>query len=147
MNLSFEEIYGYMGLLSFEPTDENVAAMARALKASGVTRAAVNHLPDIMHPELLSHPENMYLWFANFGPSLDQFVSSELNAGLYPETFLERNRRTLLKFAAAYRAEGITPMLYLCEPRFVPERFFARHPTLRGSRVDNPVVSDVPLYA
>ncbi|MBI4024130.1 MAG: hypothetical protein HY360_04060 [Verrucomicrobia bacterium] len=38
-------------------------------------------------------------------------------------------------------------MLYLCEPRFVPERFFQRHPALRGPRVDNPTCSKTPLYA
>lgn len=137
----------YPNLLPFETTPENVDRFIGALAAAGVTHVQVNHLPDLMHPEQLSQPENVYLWFANFGPPLDLFVSSGLNRGLYPEMYLERNRRVLLRFAEAARRHGLKPLLYLCEPRFVPERFFLKHPALRGPRVDNPTCSTRPLYA
>jgi hypothetical protein len=137
----------YPNLLPFEPTEANVDAFMRSLSRAGVTHVQVNHLPDPMHPELLSQPENVYLWFANFGPPLDLFFSSDLNRGLYPEMYLERNRKVLLRFAQSARRHGLKPLLYLCEPRFVPERFFQRHPTLRGPRVDNPTCSTQPLYA
>ncbi len=137
----------YPNLLPFETSEANVETFMATLSGAGVNHVQVNHLPDLMHPELLNQPENVYLWFANFGPSLDMFFSSQLNRGLYPEMYLERNRNLLLRFAAAARRHGIKPMLYLCEPRFVPERFFARNPTLRGPRVDNPTCSTQPLFA
>ncbi len=137
----------YPNLLPFETTVENVDAFMRTLAGAGVTHVQVNHLPDLMHPEQLNQPDNVYLWFANFGPPLDLFVDSSLNRGLWPEMYLERNRKMLFRFAEAAKRHGLRPLLYLCEPRFVPERFFQRHPTLRGPRVDNPNCSRVPLYA
>ncbi len=141
------EMVCYPNILPFETTEANVDAFMRSLAGAGVTNVQVNHLPDLMHPELLNQPDNVYLWFANFGPPLDLFFSSELNRGLYPELYLERNRNVLLRFANSARKHGIKPLLYLCEPRFVPERFFDKHPTLRGPRVDNPTCSSSPLYA
>lgn len=144
---AIKDIVCYLYLLPFETTEENVDAFMAAMAEAGVTHIQINHLPDLMHPEQLNQPDNVYLWFANYGPPLDLFVSSQLNHGLYPEMYLERNRRVLLRCAAAARRHGLKPLLYLCEPRFVPERFFARHPTLRGPRVDNPTCSRQPLYA
>jgi hypothetical protein len=144
---AFTTFVCYPNLLPFEPTDDAVDRFMATMAQAGITHVQVNHLPDLMHPETISQPDNFYLSFANFGPPLDLFVASALNRGLYPELYLERNRRCLLRFAAAARQHGITPMLYLCEPRFVPERFFQKHPTLRGPRVDNPTCSTRPLYA
>ncbi len=137
----------YPGLLRFEHTEANIDDFMASLANAGVTHVQINHLPDLMHPEQLNQPDNVYLWFANFGPPLDLFASSTLNRGLYPEMYLERNRRSLVRFSQSAVRHGLKPMLYLCEPRFVPERFFLRHPTLRGPRVDNPNVSKTPLYA
>lgn len=144
---AFESVVCYPNALPFEPTEANVDAFVATLAAAGVTHVQINYLPDSLHPEQLNQPDNVYLWFASFGAPLDLFVSSSLNRGLYPEMYLERNRHILLRFAAAARRHGLKPLLYLCEPRFVPERFFQKHPTLRGPRVDNPVCSKTPLYA
>ena len=147
MPTAFRELITYPNLLPFEMTEDNIDRFVGSLAASGVTHAQVNQLPFAMHPEGLAQPENVYLWFANFGPSLDLFVQSELNRGLYPEFYLEKNCECLLRFAAAARRHGVKPVLFLREPTFVPERFFARHPRLRGARVDNPVCSLRPVYA
>jgi hypothetical protein len=144
---AFTHLLCYPNLLPFEPTEANVDAFMATLAEAGVTHVQVNHLPDLLHPESLNQPDNFYLSFANFGPPLDLFVASSLNRGLYPELYLDRNRRILVRFAEGARRHGLQPLLYLCEPRFVPERFFQRHPTLRGPRVDNPTCSTRPLYA
>ena len=140
-------IYSYPGLLPFEPNEENANRMMASLAEAGVTHVQINHLPDMMHPEQLAQPDNVYLAFANFGPPLDLYVSSRINYGLWPEMYLDRNQACLKRFAAAARKHGIKPILYLCEPRFVPERFFQKNPTLRGPRVDNPTCSTTPLFA
>ena len=144
---AIKTIVCYPNLLPFEPTEANVATFMATLAEAGVTHVQVNHLPDLMHPEQINQPDNVYLWFANFAPPLYLYVNSQLSAGLYPEMLLERNRRTLLRFCTAARQHGIKPLLYLCEPRFMPERFFQKHPTLRGPRVDNPTCSTTPLFA
>jgi len=46
----------YPNLLPFETTEANVDAFMRSLSRAGVTHVQVNHLPDLMHPELLSQP-------------------------------------------------------------------------------------------
>ncbi len=143
----FSSVICYPNLLNFELTETNIARFMHHLADTGVTHVQINHLPDLMHPELLNQPDNVYLWFANFGPTLDMYFSSDLNRGLYPETYLDRNRQTLLRFAKIARAEGLKPVLYFSEPRFVPERFYDRHPMLRGARVDNPRISRQPLYS
>lgn len=144
---TFSSIYHYPGLPSCELTTANIEGMMATLAEAGVTHVQVNHVPDGIHPEQLAQPENVYLAFASFGPPLDLFVSSRINRGLWPEMYLERNQACLRQFAAAARKHGIKPILYLCEPRFVPERFFQKNPTLRGSRVDNPMCSTTPLFA
>lgn len=144
---TLKEIYCYPGLLPFETNEENANRMMASLAEAGVTHVQINHLPDLMHPEQLAQPGNVYLAFANFGPPLDLYVSSQYNHGLWPEMYLDRNLACLKRFAAAARKHGIKPILYLCEPRFVPERFFQKNPTLRGPRVDNPTCSTTPLFA
>lgn len=143
----FEIVDCYPNLLPFELTQENIEAFMKSVASAGATHVQINHVEDLMHPEALGQPDNVYLWFANFGAALDMFVTSDLNEGLYPRLYLDRNVRCLKRFAAAALRHQLKPILYLCEPRFVPERFFQRHPNLRGARVDNPVASRVPLFA
>lgn len=116
-------------------------------KRARLTHLQVNFLPDPYHPALIEKPDNYYAWFFDYGPSLDQFVSSRLNRGLYLDAHLARNRDYLRELARGVCENGLKPVLMLCEPRFVPERFFAAHPELRGPRVDNPTFSDTPWYA
>lgn len=143
----FTEIHFYPNLIPIDGSRESAESFMKTVADAGFTHAQINHLPDLIHPEAISNPDNIYLWFANLGPGLDLFVSSDLSYGIYPEIYLERNRQVLLRCAAAARKHGLRPTLYLCEPRFVPERFFARHPQLRGPRVDNPTCSKTPLFA
>jgi hypothetical protein len=143
----FTEIHYYPNLIPLDGSRESAESFMKTVANAGFTHAQINHLPDLIHPEAISNPDNIYLWFTNLGPSLDLFVSSDLSFGIYPEIYLERNRQVLLRCADAARRHGLKPVLYLCEPKFVPERFFARHPQLRGPRVDNPTCSKTPLFA
>ena len=88
---AIKTIVCYPNLLPFEPTEANVATFMATLAEAGVTHVQVNHLPDLMHPEQINQPDNVYLWFANFAPPLYLYVNSQLSAGLYPEMLLERN--------------------------------------------------------
>jgi hypothetical protein len=116
------------------------------MQRAGVNHVQIRSVPDLMHPELLNQPENIYLWFSDFGPSSDLFFSSDLNRRLYTEMYLERNLNVLLWFVESSRRHDIKAMLYLCEPQFVPERFPQRHPTVCGPKVDNATCSTRPLY-
>lgn len=81
------------------------------------------------------------------GPSLDQFVCSCLNKGLYPFSYLSANLARLKDNAALACRYGLVPGLLSYEPRSVPEEFFTRYPMLRGARVDHPFLSLKPRYA
>ena len=124
-----------------------MAAYCADARRAGLTHVQVNFLPDPYHQVLIEQPDNYYAWFFDYGASLDQFVSSDVNRGLYLEAHLSRNRAYLRGMVGVVIEYGLKPVLMLCEPRFVPERFFALHPELRGARVDNPFFSDTPWYA
>ena len=132
---------------STAPWETTFGRYADRAAAMGVTHIQVNMLPDPYHTVLLEQPDNHYAWFAAYGPSLDQFASSSLNEGVYLDALLARNRQRMKAAASIALARGLRPVLMLCEPRFAPERLLARHPHLRGPRVDNPTFSNTPWYA
>ncbi|MCG3178898.1 MAG: hypothetical protein BIFFINMI_01228 [Phycisphaerae bacterium] len=92
-------------------------------------------------------PEDPYIQWNLFGPSLDQFVASDLTAGLYPPAYLRDNLNALRARVARFRAFDIEPVMLCYEPRWLPERFFARRPDLRGPRTDHPGRGTTPRYA
>ncbi|MDP8207070.1 MAG: hypothetical protein P9L92_10435 [Candidatus Electryonea clarkiae] len=121
------------------------AEYVRELARLGFTHVEVNGLG---FPKALeSGPEGeTYPMFYTYCPALDQFVYSELNEGLYPWDYLEKNLNYLKKNAQLARQYGLTPGLLCFEPRSVPEVFFDKYPMLRGARVDHPFRSFKPRY-
>jgi hypothetical protein len=83
-------------------------------------------------------PGEFYPDFYTYCPALDQFVSSRLNDGIYPQAYLETNLSLLIENARMALKYGLVPGLLCFEPRSVPETLFERYPTLRGARVDHP---------
>ncbi len=125
----------------FDP-EQHLRELARA----GYTHAEINGLAAPV-PLEESAPGEFYSAFYTYCPALDQFVASDLNAGLYPTEYLAANLARLKKMAALCRQYGLAPGLLCFEPRSVPERFFQKYPTLRGPRVDHPYRSRKPRYA
>jgi len=91
-------------------------------------------------------PDEFYPDFYTYCPALDQFASSRLNKGIYPEDYLQSNMNLLQENAETALKYGLTPGLLCFEPRSVPEQLFKKHPTLRGARVDHPFRSLKPRY-
>jgi hypothetical protein len=121
------------------------ASYVRRLAEVGFTHVEVNGLAFPMGLETGPKGE-AYPMFYTYCPALDQFVSSELNAGLYPHYYLSANLANLKANAGLARRYGLVPGLLCFEPRSVPEEFFARYPMLRGARVDHPFRSFKPRY-
>jgi hypothetical protein len=92
-------------------------------------------------------PGEFYRDFYTYCPALDQFVSSRLNKGIYPDDVLASNLNRLKENAALAVKYGLTPGLLCFEPRSVPEALFERYPTIRGARVDHPMRSFKPRYS
>ena len=88
-----------------------------------------------------------YSDFYTYCPALDQFVSSKLNEGIYPEDDLQANLDLLKDNARLANKYGLNPGLLCFEPRSVPEVFFEKYPTLRGARVDHPFRSFKPRFS
>jgi hypothetical protein len=91
-------------------------------------------------------PGEFYPDFYTYCPALDQFVSSRLNQGIYPDEYLEGNLRLLKNNARLAIKYGLVPGLLCFEPRSVPESLLQKFPTLRGARVDHPFRSFKPRY-
>ncbi|MGH8020414.1 MAG: hypothetical protein ACREIA_19450 [Opitutaceae bacterium] len=117
----------------------------RALAENGFTHFEVNGLQAAMAMED-SAPTEYYAQFYNYCAGFNHFVETPLTKGLWPSQYLEANLQHLRKLAAAGRKYGLKPGVLMFEPRTLPERFFARYPTLRGARVDHPFRSRLPRY-
>lgn len=117
----------------------------RRLAESGFTHVEVNGLA-FPRPLETGPPGEAYPMFYTYCPALDQFVESDLGAGLYPKEYLEANLAFLRENAELARKYGLVPGILSFEPRHVPEVFFQRYPMLRGARVDHPFRSFKPRY-
>ncbi len=93
------------------------------------------------------NPRDPYPWYTYWGPSMDQFVTSPLFEGVFPKEYLERNLADLKQIVEMAESFGLKPLFVGYEPRYVPESFLARHPELRGPRVDHPLRSMTPRYS
>lgn len=91
-------------------------------------------------------PGEIYYRFYIGAPDLDQFVETDLNQGTYPPEYLEANFNFLKEQAELAIKYGLTPGLYICNPRSVPESLLEKYPFLRGARVDHPFRSYRPRY-
>jgi hypothetical protein len=117
----------------------------RELARLGFTHIEVNGLA--FPTALETGPEGeTYPMFYTYCPSLDQFVYSELNKGLYPHSYVSANLTYLKENARLAVKYGLVPGLLCFEPRSVPEHFFEKYPMLRGARVDHPFRSFKPRY-
>jgi hypothetical protein len=111
----------------------------------GFTHIEVNALA-FTSPWEKGVPGEFYPDFYTYCPALDQFVSSRLNQGIYPQDYLANNLKRLKENARLAVKYGLVPGLLCFEPRSVPDAFFEKYPTLRGARVDHPFRSFKPRY-
>ncbi len=117
----------------------------RTLARLGYSDAEVNGLAFPV-PLGKGPKDEVYVRFYTYCPSLDQFVSSKLNAGTYDDEYLQANLNYLKTNAELAEKYGLTPGIVCFEPRSVPESLIQRYPMLRGARVDHPMRSFEPRY-
>jgi hypothetical protein len=91
-------------------------------------------------------PGDVYSWFYDYSPDLDQFVSSKLVDSFYPSEYLRKNLEFLKSGAALALKYRLVPGLHVNSPRSMPEEFWAKYPFLRGARIDHPRESFRPRY-
>jgi hypothetical protein len=118
----------------------------RQLARAGYTHVSVNGL-GVPQPFETSPPGDVYHWFYDYSPDLDQFVDSALLSGYYPAEYLRANLRFLLDNAALARKYGLVPGLHINSPRSMPEAFWEKYGYLRGARVDHPRETLRPRYS
>jgi hypothetical protein len=116
-----------------------------ALAEFGFTHMEVNGLQAHMPYEDLVAFE-YYPQFYTYCAGFNHFVATELTRGFWPNHYLDANMANLVKLADLGQRYGLKPGLLMFEPRSLPERFFAKYPTLRGARVDHPFRSRLPRY-
>jgi hypothetical protein len=116
-----------------------------SLAEAGFTHCEVNGLQAHMPYEDLV-PAEYYPQFYTYSPGFNHFVDTPLTRGMWPALYLDANLNHLIKLADLGRRYGLKPGVCMFEPRTMPERFFTKHPTLRGARVDHPFRSRLPRY-
>ncbi|MBI2513153.1 MAG: hypothetical protein HYV96_14340 [Opitutae bacterium] len=125
---------------NFDP-ERYVASLAEA----GFTHCEVNGLQAHMPYEDFT-PSEYYPQFYTYAPGFNHFVDTPLTKSIWPALYLDANLAHLVKLAALGRRYGLKPGVCMFEPRTMPERFFAKYPSLRGARVDHPFRSRLPRY-
>jgi hypothetical protein len=120
-------------------------SFVRQLARNGFTHVTVNGL-GVPRPFESSPPGDVYHWFYDYSPDLDQFVDSALVRGYYPPDYLRANCNALRANAALARKYGLIPGLHINSPRSMPEEFWHRYGYLRGARVDHPRETLRPRY-
>ena len=121
--------------------EEHIRNLARL----GFSHAEVNGLAFAVPFERGPQGELLHRFYT-YCPSLDQFVSSRLNKGIYDDDYLQANLNFLKTNAALAEKYGLAPGLVCFEPRSVPDNLLERYPMLRGARVDHPIRSWHPRY-
>jgi hypothetical protein len=120
-------------------------AYIRQLADQGFTHVSVNGL-GADRPFESGPPGDVYSWFYDYSPDLDQFVISKLIDGYYPADYLRKNLKFLKSGAALALKYGLVPGLHINSPRSMPEEFWGKYPFLRGARIDHPRESFRPRY-
>ena len=115
------------------------------LAEQGFTHVAVNGLGSD-RPFESGPPGDVYSWFYDYSPDLDQFVTSTLIDGFYPKDYVDRNLALLKSTASLALKHGLVPGLHINSPRSMPDGFWTKYPFLRGARIDHPRESFRPRY-
>ena len=125
--------------------DFNQEHYVATLAEAGFTHCEVNSLEANM-PLEDSVAHEYYSQFYTYCPGFNHFVDTPLTQGIWPAHYLDANLNNLKHLADLGRKYGLKPGVCMFEPRTLPERFFAKYPTLRGARVDHPFRSHLPRY-
>lgn len=139
-NLSDYLVGSLRGARKFEPED-----YMRQLAEQAFTHVTINGL-GTDRPHETGPPGDVYFWFYDYSPDLDQFVDSSLIKGFYPREYLQKNLETLKRNAELARRFGLVPGLHINSPRSMPQEFWQKYPYLRGARIDHPRESFLPRY-
>jgi len=121
------------------------ASYMRQIAREGFGQVTVNAL-GVPRPFESGPPGDIYSWFYDYSPDLDQFVESALLRGYYPADYIQANLRALQRNVRVAREYGLVPGLHINSPRSMPEEFWHRHGHLRGARVDHPRETRRPRY-
>jgi len=111
----------------------------------GFSHVEVNALatPHGLEPRV---PHEVLPVFYTYCAGMDQFVSSRLFKGAYPEEYLSANLNLMKTYAAEAIRYGMTPGMLSFEPRNAPDSVLQKYPMLRGARVDHPFRSLKPRF-
>lgn len=121
--------------------EQSIKELARL----GCSHVVANALP-LPYP-IENGPEGeIYYRFYQYAADLDMYVETRLNAGTYPPEILKANLNFLKQQARLADTYGLTPGMYMANPRSMPESFWQKYPWLRGARVDHTFRAYRPRY-
>ena len=135
----------YLKKKSTAVTFEDIESSFREAARLGCTHVIVNE-PTSPNPHETGPDGEIYYRFYAYALDLDQYVETELNAGTYPPELLEGNLDLMKRLANLAMKYGLTPGMFIANPRSVPESLLERYPFLRGARVDHTFRAFEPRY-
>ncbi len=123
----------------------DIEASFKEVARVGGTHVVVNE-PASRFPYETGPDGEMYYRFYSYAGDLDQYVQTKLNKGTYPRDYREANLALLKRISQLAAKYGLTPGMYIANPRSVPESLLEKYPFLRGARVDHTFRSFRPRY-
>lgn len=136
---------GYLKRRKEAVTLDDIEASFKEAARLGCTHVIVNE-PASPFPHESGPDGEIYYRFYAYALDLDQYVETKLNAGTYPAERLDANLALMKRVARLAVKYGLTPGMYIANPRSVPESLLDRVPFLRGARVDHTFRSFKPRY-
>jgi hypothetical protein len=123
----------------------NAEQTIRELARMGCSHVVANALA-LPYPVEEGPKGEVYYRFYQYAPDLDMYVETRLNEGTYPPEVLKANMNFLKEQARLADSYGLTPGMYMANPRSMPESFWQKFPWLRGARVDHTFRAFRPRY-
>ncbi|MCG8605190.1 hypothetical protein MJD09_09355 [bacterium] len=136
---------GYLKRRQDPVTFADIEASFKEVARVGGTHVIVNE-PASRFPYETGPDGEMYYRFYSYAGDFDQYVETKLNKGTYPRDYRETNLALLKRISRLAAKYGLTPGMYIANPRSVPESLLEKYPFLRGARVDHTFRSFRPRY-
>lgn len=92
-------------------------------------------------------PKDTYCRYFVNSPSIFKFAEAGVVRGVFPAEHVAKNLALLAAKSKILQRHGLRGIWNGLEPMWLPESFFARHPELRGPRVDHPARSLAQRFA
>ena len=121
--------------------------MARTAKKRGFDVMSMWFLAETTREQEEADLDDRWLRFSANCPSLMKVAETGLVHGVLSKAHIEKNVELAREKSKILAKNGLAGTVWILEPMWLPESFYAKHPETRGARCDNPCISLGDYYS